>query len=168
MVEAVDHCRLLPTSILDIYKMIQHLSMRFEGIWVHPCTVTTKLKLGQILAILGDYVNSACIRVKHHWRKREQRSGDNQHPRGVLSCHQQGLRRHANELNISQADGKDGPKAIQEILSWQKREESAIPTSTEGVRYSFIYQKMVSELKSMGFAVNLYDPCIANKIVDGH
>jgi hypothetical protein len=30
------------------------------------------------------------------------------------------------------------------------------------------YQKLVSELKSMGFGVNPYDPCIANKIVDGH
>ncbi len=42
-----------------------------------------------------------------------------------------------NERNISQADGKDGPKAIQEIPSRQKREESAIPMSTEGVHYSF-------------------------------
>ncbi len=41
-----------------------------------------------------------------------------------------------NEWNISQADGKDGPKAIQEIPSQQKREESAIPKSTEGaLRY---------------------------------
>jgi hypothetical protein len=30
------------------------------------------------------------------------------------------------------------------------------------------YQKLVLELKSMGFVVNPYDPCIANKIVDGH
>ncbi len=30
------------------------------------------------------------------------------------------------------------------------------------------YQKLVSELKSMGFVVNPYDPCIANKIVDGY
>ncbi len=30
------------------------------------------------------------------------------------------------------------------------------------------YQKLVSELKSKGFVVNQYDPCIANKIVDGH
>ncbi len=30
------------------------------------------------------------------------------------------------------------------------------------------YQKLVSELKSMGFVVNPYDPCIANKIVEGH
>ncbi len=63
-------------------------------------------------------------------------SGDNQHPRGVSSCHQQGLRRHANEQNISQTDGKDGPKAIQEIPSRQKREESDVSTSTEGVHYS--------------------------------
>ncbi len=30
------------------------------------------------------------------------------------------------------------------------------------------YQKLVLEPKSMGFAVNPYDPCIANKIVGGH
>ncbi len=30
------------------------------------------------------------------------------------------------------------------------------------------YPKLVSELKSMGFVINPYDPCIANKIVDGH
>ncbi len=30
------------------------------------------------------------------------------------------------------------------------------------------YQKLVSELKSMGFGINPYDPCIANKIVDRH
>ncbi len=30
------------------------------------------------------------------------------------------------------------------------------------------YQKLVLELKSMGFVVNPYDLCIANKIVDGH
>jgi hypothetical protein len=30
------------------------------------------------------------------------------------------------------------------------------------------YQKLVSELKSMGFIINPYDSCIANKIVDRH
>ncbi len=30
------------------------------------------------------------------------------------------------------------------------------------------YQKLAPELKSMGFVVNPYDPCIANKIEDGH
>ncbi len=31
-----------------------------------------------------------------------------------------------------------------------------------------LYQKLVLELKSMGFVINPYDPCIANKIGDGH
>jgi hypothetical protein len=30
------------------------------------------------------------------------------------------------------------------------------------------YQKLVLELKSMGFVINPYDPCIANKIANGH
>ena len=29
------------------------------------------------------------------------------------------------------------------------------------------YQKLVSELRSMGFIINPYDPCVANKIVNG-
>ncbi len=29
------------------------------------------------------------------------------------------------------------------------------------------YQKLVSELRSMGFIINSYDPCVANKIVNG-
>jgi hypothetical protein len=35
-------------------------------------------------------------------------------------------------------------------------------------RALLFYQKLVSELKSIGFIVSPYDPCIANKIVDGH
>jgi hypothetical protein len=29
------------------------------------------------------------------------------------------------------------------------------------------YRKLVSELKKMGFDINPYDPCVANKIVNG-
>ncbi len=29
------------------------------------------------------------------------------------------------------------------------------------------YQKLVSELRSMGFIINPYDPCVTNKIVNG-
>jgi hypothetical protein len=29
------------------------------------------------------------------------------------------------------------------------------------------YQKLVSELRSMGFVINPYDPCVANKVVNG-
>jgi hypothetical protein len=53
MVEAVDHLWLLHTSILEMYAELFYLSMSYVGIWVHPYTVTP-LKLGQILAILGD------------------------------------------------------------------------------------------------------------------
>jgi hypothetical protein len=31
-----------------------------------------------------------------------------------------------------------------------------------------IYQKLVSELRSMGFIINPYNPCVANKILDGN
>ncbi len=30
------------------------------------------------------------------------------------------------------------------------------------------YQKLVSELRLMGFIINPYSPCVANKIVDGN
>ncbi len=29
------------------------------------------------------------------------------------------------------------------------------------------YRKLVSELKGMGFEINPYDPCVANKMVNG-
>ncbi len=33
MVEADSHLKLLPTSILDIYKVFQHIDMLSIGIW---------------------------------------------------------------------------------------------------------------------------------------
>ncbi len=30
------------------------------------------------------------------------------------------------------------------------------------------YRKLVADLRSIGFELNPYDPCIANKMVDGH
>jgi len=30
------------------------------------------------------------------------------------------------------------------------------------------YRKLVANLKSIGFTLNPYDPCVANKTVDGH
>jgi hypothetical protein len=30
------------------------------------------------------------------------------------------------------------------------------------------YQKWVADLTSLGFAINSFNPCVANKIVDGH
>jgi hypothetical protein len=37
--EAVDHHLLHPTSILDVYKVFNHLHMLWMGIWVHRYTV---------------------------------------------------------------------------------------------------------------------------------
>ncbi len=33
MVEADSHLKLLPTSILDIYKVFEHIDMLLVGIW---------------------------------------------------------------------------------------------------------------------------------------
>jgi hypothetical protein len=39
MVEAANPPRLHLTSILDVYKVFEHLEMLWMGIWVHPYTV---------------------------------------------------------------------------------------------------------------------------------
>jgi hypothetical protein len=31
----------------------------------------------------------------------------------------------------------------------------------------FFYRKLISELKGMGFEINPYDPCVANKMING-
>ena len=49
MVEAVNHRWLHPTSILDVYKVIEHLHMLWMGIWVHPYTVIPN----QVVANVG-------------------------------------------------------------------------------------------------------------------
>ena len=48
MVEADNHLKLLPTSILDIYKVIEHIDMLSMGIQYQPYTVTHYF-LAQIL-----------------------------------------------------------------------------------------------------------------------
>jgi hypothetical protein len=39
MVEADIHLRLVPTSILDIYNVLESLLCCLKGIWVHPYIV---------------------------------------------------------------------------------------------------------------------------------
>ena len=39
MVEAANPLRLHPTSILDVYKVIEQLEMLWMGIWVHTYAV---------------------------------------------------------------------------------------------------------------------------------
>jgi hypothetical protein len=48
MVEADSHLKLLPTSILDIYKVFEHIDKLSIGIWLQPYTVIPP-SLGQIL-----------------------------------------------------------------------------------------------------------------------
>jgi hypothetical protein len=52
MVEADSHLKLLPTSILDIYKVFEHIDMLSIGIWLQPYTVMPAL-LGPDFGILG-------------------------------------------------------------------------------------------------------------------
>jgi hypothetical protein len=48
MVEADSHLKLLPTSILDIYKVTEHIDMLSMGIQYQPYTVIPHY-FGQIL-----------------------------------------------------------------------------------------------------------------------
>ncbi len=52
MVEADSHLKLLPTSILDIYKVFKHIDMLSIGIQYQPYTVIPTL-LGSDFGVLG-------------------------------------------------------------------------------------------------------------------
>jgi hypothetical protein len=52
MVEADSHLKLLPTSILDIYKVIEHINMLSIGIQKQPYTVLPTL-LGSDFGVRG-------------------------------------------------------------------------------------------------------------------
>jgi hypothetical protein len=51
-VEADSHLKLLPTSILDIYKVVEHIDMLSIGTQYQPYTVIPTL-LGSDLGVLG-------------------------------------------------------------------------------------------------------------------
>jgi hypothetical protein len=55
MVEADGHLKLLPTSILDIYKVFEHTNMLFMGIECQPYTVIPTLLLGSDFGVLGHW-----------------------------------------------------------------------------------------------------------------
>ncbi len=59
MVEVDSHLKLLPTSILDIYKVFEHIDMLVIGIWLQPYTVIPTL-LGSDFGVLG-----------HLWRQND-------------------------------------------------------------------------------------------------
>ncbi len=51
-VDADSHLKLLPTSILDVYKVIEHIGMLSMGIQYQPYTVIPTL-LGSDFGVLG-------------------------------------------------------------------------------------------------------------------
>ncbi len=52
MVEADSHLKLLPTSILDICKVFEHIVMLLIGIWKQPYT-SIPTQLGSDFGALG-------------------------------------------------------------------------------------------------------------------
>jgi hypothetical protein len=52
MVEADSHLKLFPTSILDIYKVIEHIDMLSMGMQYQPFIVIPTL-LGSYFGVLG-------------------------------------------------------------------------------------------------------------------
>jgi hypothetical protein len=52
MVEAYGHLKLLPASILDIYKVFEHIDMLSIGIWEQLYTVIPTLH-GSDFGVLG-------------------------------------------------------------------------------------------------------------------
>ena len=67
MVDADGHLKLLPTSILDIYKVIEHIDMLSMGIQYQPYTVIPTL-LGSDFGVLGhlwsqNYVIMSWLRL---------------------------------------------------------------------------------------------------------
>ena len=68
MVEADSHLKLLPTSILDIYKVFEHIDMLSIGIQQQPYTVIPTL-LGSDFEVLGHLwrqndVNTSWLRLR--------------------------------------------------------------------------------------------------------
>ncbi len=56
MVKADSHLKLLPTSILDTYQVIEYIYMLSMGIQYHPYTVLPTL-LGSDFGVLGDLLS---------------------------------------------------------------------------------------------------------------
>jgi hypothetical protein len=64
MVEADCHLKLLPTSILDIYKVFEHINMLFIGTQYQPCTVILTL-LGSDFYVLGHICGVKMMYICH-------------------------------------------------------------------------------------------------------
>jgi hypothetical protein len=73
---------------------------------------------------------------------------------------------------LAELMAKKDPKLYQKYLSDEKGKKVLylrLRKALYGMMKSALlfYRKLVSELKMMGFMINPYDPCIANKFVNG-
>ena len=65
------------------------------------------------------------------------------------------------------------PKLYQKYIAMNKKGEAMLYVRLSKAFYGFLqsallfYQKLRSELEDYGFEVNPYDPCVANKIING-
>ena len=69
MSEAHSHLNLLPASILDIYKVFEHIDMQSIGIGYQPYTLILTTLLGSDFGVLGHLwsqmndVITSCLRL---------------------------------------------------------------------------------------------------------
>jgi hypothetical protein len=74
---------------------------------------------------------------------------------------------------LAELMAKTDPKLYRKYLDDEKGKK-VLYLCLQKVQYSMMksallfYQNLVSELRSMGFIINPYDPCVANKIVNGN
>ena len=68
MFEAVNHPSLYPTSLFDVYEVVEHLDMMcWMGIWVHP-HIVTPVQVGAKFRKTGErmcpnYIMVLCLRL---------------------------------------------------------------------------------------------------------
>jgi hypothetical protein len=74
----LSHLKLLPTSILDIFKAIEHIDMLSMGIQYHPYTLIPTLLLGSDFGVLGHL--SSQIDVIMSWLRLTTTSNCFPHP----------------------------------------------------------------------------------------
>ena len=95
MVEAASHLKLLPASILDIYKVFDHIGMLSIGVWYQPYTLIPTL-LGSDFGVLGHLWNQM-ITLGHGWGWQPPQTASHIHIRHLKSvwAHWYAVHRHA-------------------------------------------------------------------------
>jgi hypothetical protein len=69
---------------------------------------------------------------------------------------------------------KVAPKLYRKYITTNAKGKTLLHVQLEKAVYGMMnsvllfYQKWVADLTSLGFTINPYNPCVANKIVDGH